>query len=226
MLTLDSLAARGGPVPRGRPRPRRPRRGAVHLGHHRQAEGRDADPRQRPRQRRDGRRAAAARCRRPGRDDAAAVSRQRAGRHLRDPDDDRLRGRDVGALLGLARSGRRSPSSSRSRSQPSRRSSPRCCTRRARPAGRTSLRYVICGAAPLSRELLEAFESRFDIRILEGYGLTEATCISSLNPFYGPRKPGSIGLPMRGQQMKIVDAGRRPRPRTASSARSWSRART
>jgi long-chain acyl-CoA synthetase len=72
------------------------------------------------------------------------------------------------------------------------------------PTGPTSLRYVICGAAPLSRELLEAFEERFDIRILEGYGLTESTCVSSLNPYYGVRKPGSIGLPVRGQQMKIV----------------------
>jgi long-chain acyl-CoA synthetase len=72
------------------------------------------------------------------------------------------------------------------------------------PTGPTSLRYIICGAAPLSRELLEGFESRFDIRILEGYGLTESTCVSSLNPYYGVRKPGSIGLPVRGQQMKIV----------------------
>ena len=72
------------------------------------------------------------------------------------------------------------------------------------PTGPTSLRYIICGAAPLSRELLEAFEERFDIRILEGYGLTESTCVSSLNPYYGVRKPGSIGLPVRGQQMKIV----------------------
>jgi long-chain acyl-CoA synthetase len=72
------------------------------------------------------------------------------------------------------------------------------------PGGATSLRYVICGAAPLSRDLLEAFQRRFDIRILEGYGLTETTCISSLNPFYGERKPGSIGIPVRGQEMKIV----------------------
>jgi long-chain acyl-CoA synthetase len=74
----------------------------------------------------------------------------------------------------------------------------------AAPPGRSSLRYVSCGAAPLSRELLDAFESRFDIRILEGYGLTEGTCISSVNPYYGARKPSSIGLPVRGQQMKIV----------------------
>ena len=70
-------------------------------------------------------------------------------------------------------------------------------------AGPTSLRYVICGAAPLSRELFVAFEERFGLRILEGYGLTEGTCVSSLNPHYGPRKVGSIGLPLRGQPMRL-----------------------
>jgi len=72
------------------------------------------------------------------------------------------------------------------------------------PEGKTSLRYVICGAAPLSVELLQAFQRRFGIRILEGYGLTETSCISSINPFYGDRKAGSIGLPIRGQEMKIA----------------------
>jgi long-chain acyl-CoA synthetase len=73
-----------------------------------------------------------------------------------------------------------------------------------------SMRYVICGAAPLSRELLEAFQERFGIRVLEGYGLTESTCVSSLNPYYGELKPGSIGLPVRGQEMEIrTEAGDR-----------------
>jgi acyl-CoA synthetase (AMP-forming)/AMP-acid ligase II len=67
----------------------------------------------------------------------------------------------------------------------------------------SSLRYVICGAAPLSQELMNTFQDRFGLRILEGYGLTESTCVSSLNPFYGERKAGSIGLPLRGQQMEI-----------------------
>jgi long-chain acyl-CoA synthetase len=62
---------------------------------------------------------------------------------------------------------------------------------------------VICGAAPLSVELLDAFQRRFGIRILEGYGMTETSCIASINPFYGDRKAGSIGLPIRGQQMEI-----------------------
>jgi long-chain acyl-CoA synthetase len=72
------------------------------------------------------------------------------------------------------------------------------------PGPDNSLRYIICGAAPLSVDLLEAFETKFGIRILEGYGLTETGCISSINPFYGARKAGSIGLPIRGQAMKIV----------------------
>jgi acyl-CoA synthetase (AMP-forming)/AMP-acid ligase II len=80
------------------------------------------------------------------------------------------------------------------------------------PSGATSLRYVICGAAPLSVELLTAFQDRFNIRILEGYGLTETTCISSINPFYADRKAGSIGLPVRGQQMRIVDPDGTPLP--------------
>ncbi len=72
------------------------------------------------------------------------------------------------------------------------------------PGPDNSLRYIICGAAPLSVDLLEAFETKFGIRILEGYGLTETSCISSINPFYGARKAGSIGLPIRGQAMRII----------------------
>ena len=72
---------------------------------------------------------------------------------------------------------------------------------------------MICGAAPLSVELLEAFQRRFAIRILEGYGMTETSCIASINPFYGDRKAGSIGLPIRGQQMEIrYETGARAAP--------------
>lgn len=69
----------------------------------------------------------------------------------------------------------------------------------------SSLRYVICGAAPLPVSLFHRFEEKFGLHILEGYGLTEGTCVSSLNPYYGLRKIGSIGLPLRGQQMVIMD---------------------
>jgi acyl-CoA synthetase (AMP-forming)/AMP-acid ligase II len=68
-----------------------------------------------------------------------------------------------------------------------------------------TIRYVVCGAAPLSPALFERFEAKFGIAILEGYGLTEGACCSTLNPFHGPRKIGSIGLPVRGQDVVILD---------------------
>jgi long-chain acyl-CoA synthetase len=69
----------------------------------------------------------------------------------------------------------------------------------------SSLLFVICGAAPLPLDIFQRFEETFDLRIIEGYGLTEGTCVSSLNPYWGIRKVGSIGLPLRGQPMRIVD---------------------
>ena len=67
----------------------------------------------------------------------------------------------------------------------------------------SSLRFAICGAAPLSVELFRRFEEHSGMKILEGYGLTEGTCASCVNPFYGERKVGSIGIPLPYQEMKI-----------------------
>jgi long-chain acyl-CoA synthetase len=75
----------------------------------------------------------------------------------------------------------------------------------AEQAETNTLRFVICGAAPLSPALFRRFEERFGLRIMEGYGLTEGTCCSTINPFFGPRKIGSIGLPTRGQEVVIRD---------------------
>lgn len=79
-------------------------------------------------------------------------------------------------------------------------------------ADASSLKFVICGAAPLTPELLTAFEARFGLRILEGYGLTEATCALSVNPYDGDRKVGSIGLPLNGVEMRVLDLDGRPVP--------------
>jgi fatty-acyl-CoA synthase len=67
----------------------------------------------------------------------------------------------------------------------------------------SSLRYAICGAAPLSVELFKRFEAHSGMKILEGYGLTEGTCASSFNPYYGRQKIGSIGLRLPYMQMNI-----------------------
>ncbi|MDX6474091.1 MAG: long-chain acyl-CoA synthetase [Gaiellaceae bacterium] len=69
-----------------------------------------------------------------------------------------------------------------------------------------TLRFVICGAAPLSPGLFRRFEDKFGVAILEGYGLTEGACTSTLNPFWGPRKIGSIGMAIRGQDVVVLDA--------------------
>ncbi len=68
----------------------------------------------------------------------------------------------------------------------------------------SSLRFAGCGAAPLSEELITRAQERFGIVIVEGYGLTEATCASAVNPLHGPRKLGTVGPAMNGQRIEIM----------------------
>ena len=67
------------------------------------------------------------------------------------------------------------------------------------------LRLAISGAAPLPHETLAVFERKFRFPLLEGYGLSEASPVVSFNPIRGPRKGGSVGLPVPGVEVKIVD---------------------
>jgi len=67
----------------------------------------------------------------------------------------------------------------------------------------SSVRFAICGAAPMPPNAITEFESRYSIPVLEGYGLSEATVASTLNPLRGPRKLGTVGLPLEGQQVRI-----------------------
>jgi long-chain acyl-CoA synthetase len=76
----------------------------------------------------------------------------------------------------------------------------------------SSVRFAVCGAAPASVELLEAFESRYGIPIIEGYGLSEGSCASTVNPLTGKRKAGTVGLPLPGQTIQLVDASGNPVP--------------
>ena len=69
----------------------------------------------------------------------------------------------------------------------------------------SSLEFGICGAAPLTEETMTSFQETFDIPIVEGYGLTEGTCVSTINPRDGVRKIGSIGIALPGQEIKILD---------------------
>jgi acyl-CoA synthetase (AMP-forming)/AMP-acid ligase II len=70
----------------------------------------------------------------------------------------------------------------------------------------SSLRFGVCGAAPASAELLTRFEARYGFPLVEGYGLSEGTCGSTINPVAGPRRAGTVGLPFPGQEIRIVDA--------------------
>jgi acyl-CoA synthetase (AMP-forming)/AMP-acid ligase II len=69
----------------------------------------------------------------------------------------------------------------------------------------SSLKYALCGSAPLPVELYKRFEQATGVKILEGYGMTEATCLVSINPAEGERKIGSVGLPVPYTEVKILD---------------------
>lgn len=72
-----------------------------------------------------------------------------------------------------------------------------------------SLRQCISGAAPMPGEVMRAFEDRFGVALLEGYGLSETSPVASQNRIGRPRKPGSIGIPLDGVDFRLVDdAGR------------------
>lgn len=70
----------------------------------------------------------------------------------------------------------------------------------------SSLRFGVCGAAPASAELLTRFEARYGFPLVEGYGLSEGTCGSTINPVAGPRHAGTVGFAFPGQEIRIVDS--------------------
>jgi long-chain acyl-CoA synthetase len=69
----------------------------------------------------------------------------------------------------------------------------------------SSMQYWFSGSAPLTEDTYDSFKAKFGAEIIEGWGLTEAGANNAVNPIRGIRKVGSIGLPMRGARMKIVD---------------------
>ncbi|MCX6356754.1 MAG: long-chain fatty acid--CoA ligase [Candidatus Aureabacteria bacterium] len=66
------------------------------------------------------------------------------------------------------------------------------------------VRVCISGSAPLSEQTLKRFEQRIRIPLLEGYGLSETSPVVSINPLDGIRKPGSVGRPIPGVEVRIV----------------------
>lgn len=68
-----------------------------------------------------------------------------------------------------------------------------------------TLRLCGCGAAAMPVEIMRKFEEKFDVTILEGYGLSETSPVACFNRLDIERKPGSIGLPVWGVEMRAVD---------------------
>ncbi|MEO1607704.1 MAG: AMP-binding protein, partial [Pseudomonadota bacterium] len=70
----------------------------------------------------------------------------------------------------------------------------------------SSVKQVFSGSAPLPVELYKRFENAAGVEVIEGYGLTEATCLVSCNPIGGIKKIGSVGIPFPYTDVKILMA--------------------
>ena len=81
------------------------------------------------------------------------------------------------------------------------RSTARSTSRRSR----RNLRVAAAGGAALPVEVHKEFEQKFGVTILEGYGLSETSPVASFSPYGEPARPGSIGVPIPGVEMKLID---------------------
>ena len=82
------------------------------------------------------------------------------------------------------------------------------------------LRVAVSGGAPMPAETMRRFEDKFNVPVLEGYGLSETSPIATFNRVDRPRKPGSIGLPVSGRRGRDPHQGQDPSQELASQARS------
>jgi long-chain acyl-CoA synthetase len=69
-----------------------------------------------------------------------------------------------------------------------------------------SVRLAVSGAAPLDAELVSAFDARFGVALHDGYGLTETSPVVTTSVVGEAARPGSIGVPIPGVEVRLVDA--------------------
>jgi long-chain acyl-CoA synthetase len=69
----------------------------------------------------------------------------------------------------------------------------------------SSLRLCVSGGSAMPVEVMRGFEEAFGCIVLEGYGLSETSPVASFNHPHAERKPGTIGTPIRGVEMRLVD---------------------
>jgi len=74
------------------------------------------------------------------------------------------------------------------------------------------LRLAVSGAAPLPLETLDAFSRKYPFPLLEGYGLSEAAPVVTMNPIHGQQKGGTVGLPVLDVEVKIFNEGGKELP--------------
>jgi long-chain acyl-CoA synthetase len=67
------------------------------------------------------------------------------------------------------------------------------------------LRLCMSGGSAMPEQVMRSFEEKFGCKVLEGYGLSETSPVASFNHPDKPNKPGSIGTPIKGVEMKLVD---------------------
>jgi long-chain acyl-CoA synthetase len=72
------------------------------------------------------------------------------------------------------------------------------------------LRVCVSGGAPMPLDVLQRFEKTFGVRVLEGYGLSETAPVVAFNQLHRPTKPGTVGFPIFGVDVRCVDDQGRP----------------
>ena len=74
------------------------------------------------------------------------------------------------------------------------------------------LRFAMCGSAPVPAEVLRRFEETFHCLVIEGYGLSEASAVLTGHGLGMVQKPGSVGKPVAGVEVLVVDENDQPVP--------------
>ncbi|MFZ5779271.1 MAG: acyl-CoA synthetase [Pseudomonadota bacterium] len=68
-----------------------------------------------------------------------------------------------------------------------------------------TLRTFVSGGSTVPVELIRRIEREIGVPVVEGYGMTEVHCYSTMNPLHGERRPGSVGLPLPYTELRIAD---------------------
>lgn len=69
----------------------------------------------------------------------------------------------------------------------------------------SSLKFCLSGGSPMPVEVMRAFDAKYNVNILEGYGLSETSPVASFNVLDRPKKPGSIGVPIDFVELRLID---------------------